>query len=41
MAKIDPRNQQGKDWTVRAGSLRTGAGAKKFAGSNEALTEGH
>jgi hypothetical protein len=38
MGKIDPRKLEGRDWTVRAGSLRTGAGAKKFDGPREALT---
>ena len=38
MAGIDPKKQESKEWTVESGSLRTGAGARQFNGSTEALT---
>lgn len=38
MSNIDPRVQEGTDWTVRDGELGTGAGAKQFDAGREALT---
>jgi hypothetical protein len=36
--KIDPRAQEGTDWTVRAGALGRGAGRRPYRAGRERLT---